>query len=520
MKRMKVSRPFAALSALLLCLALLASCTAKTPSDEGGTKDPTATTEQITTTPPESTPEEPETNAPNDNNNENNNPPENTDPVSTVKNTVEYSVLINGLINVKWDENGRRVEEKGLMGRMMYEYNQNGELTQIVEEYTGNRTVWVCEINAAGQATKAVQQGDDATSEYQFTYDENGNMIKMTLSTDYFGSKVTVFSATYNEIGNVISAQNLSATYTFTYENGRVTACRATGVGESEVGTFQVEYNKDGSWKELSYYEPDENGSLYLSERETYAFDAKGNCTISMFERSGSSMEFTTSLTVDTLCRLTEWIEYGDGRIVHKLVYSYDENGNTTTEQYGLFGSERLHLVSKSVTDANGNLVEDYEFDEETWEIIAKYEYEYTEDGADITLTRVYLAEENGQLVLSEEMIYDYENGEIVSTVYEGGKIYGKTVHAWLENGGSVESVYIYDAESREFLLTEETVYNEYDDILEFTIYDYVTGAAMEKYEYTYHSDGGWTEKHYMVDENNELTLVKMLRYDANGRPV
>lgn len=147
-----------------------------------------------------------------------------------------------------------------------YKYDKNGNLTQINEN---NTPIHKYTYNSSSNITKDKAQYQT----YKYTYDKNN---RLTESSD--GNKITKY--TYDKNGN-LKTQKDNNDVSFSFSDGKMTA-----------------FNEYG-------------------EKETYTYNKKGQ----LISKSGSVT--TTKYTYDKHGNLTKLEERKDGRIVHKMAFTY-----------------------------------------------------------------------------------------------------------------------------------------------------------------------------------------------------
>lgn len=175
--------------------------------------------------------------------------------------------------------------------RLWYNYNQMGQLVQVIDRQNGNQIL--------------------AT----YTYDKNGRRIRTILANG------TVTNYTYNEQGAVtnLHSERDGATLTnFAYTYDLDGSC----LSKTDAADVTVSYEYDNLSQLIR--ETDPSHSIY-----TYTYDARGNRTRKQTLANGNEAVLTsTDYTYDACDRLlTETTVTPDGCEEH-FIYAYDADGN------------------------------------------------------------------------------------------------------------------------------------------------------------------------------------------------
>lgn len=142
-------------------------------------------------------------------------------------------------------------------------------------------------------ATSSHGGGEQSTSEY--TYDTNGRVIKVISGGDFTGGCTSDYSYNGNVVKEITKCEDGEYITEYTYDkNGYITTIND---GERYYATYEYVYNNSGNVREVSVEAP--HGGSFTSE---YTYDENDN----MIEIRS---------------------EYANGYL-HRIKYIYDENGN------------------------------------------------------------------------------------------------------------------------------------------------------------------------------------------------
>ena len=258
----------------------------------------------------------------------------------------------------------------------------------------------------------------NVTNTYEYSYDENGNLIEEgELFSDLYSSSSSI-TYTYDENSNLATEtaqynsrlSNYRINY-YTYdENGNLaTTISESGLGSAEfasdatpydVTTYTYTYDENNNLVTTSTNTDDDVDGNVNSTITTYTYDGNNNLIeLSTDDEVDGDIDSTTTYTYDgnnNLIEETSDYEVDDGDIDSTITYTYDDNNNLVTE---------VNERNSEVANPNGNGIQDLV----TSTSITTYTYdengnlieEIDDYGADnITdLITTYIYDENNNLV-------------------------------------------------------------------------------------------------------------------------
>jgi hypothetical protein len=234
----------------------------------------------------------------------------------------------NTLVETKYSEDGE-VEEKN-----SYRYNQEGKLLEhtllyAVDDVTERRMLT---RNEKGFLLSEIKYyGDDSGERTEYVYDEKDNLIEKR-HFDEEGVFVGKENFKYDEIGSLtehIKYTNTDAIeehYTFQKIDDKTIEQVQHNPDGSLANRTVIRFNDEG--KELSSEQKTADGKLISSI--TTVYDEKGNIT----ERHYNDFYSKTNRYVydeNNRCIMQELFD-GNGTLVRKNMYGYDEEGNVISE--------------------------------------------------------------------------------------------------------------------------------------------------------------------------------------------
>ncbi|MBP5418988.1 MAG: hypothetical protein J6Y72_04180 [Bacteroidales bacterium] len=387
---------------------------------------------------------------------------------------------------------------------------------------------------------------DAAHTRYDYELDDNGNVVKETYQVmedgewrvhevvektyDSEGRELSCKrTELYSESGEMYVAENYVVIYDEKGNSKKRYIERRNNWGTlveelfDEQGNLEKitskRYDKETGWSidwvSMNENEYDENNHLIgirsvdvVDGEEkyynyvTYTYDANGNKT--------SEVKYTPNS------------ETGDTVVNSRTDYTYDANGKQTVYIYSERDSKTGELVVNNradyTYDANGNeTVYIYSVrDSETGELMVKYRDEYTYDANGNQTSKVdyYRDSETGKFVVENRYDYTYDaNGKVT-----------EFVHSWddSETGELVVGYryeYTYDANGNE---TSSVLYKRDSETGKFVVevrYEYTYDANGNKTSYTQSwSDSETGEfavryrEEYTYDDVNNTSLVKIYK--------
>lgn len=269
----------------------------------------------------------------------------------------------------------------------------------------------------------------------EYTYDENGTLLKCTYSES---GEISYTDYKYDENGNCIeevyydeSGETTSKTEHTYDENGN--CIEDIYYWEDEISS-KKEYAYDANNNQIeyrSYYF--DSGNAELSEREEYTYDDNG---ILLEQNLYNAERITNKLKYDSHENLIEKIYYQDNGEIEsceKHDYTYDTYGNPILYAYGSNVAVYWTYDYTYTYDDNGNIL--------------KCVKHYADAGENPS--REYLS--------TSEYIYD-ENGNCIEDIsyYENGDVSGKTEYTYDENGNLIKQI-DYTCTDNEYFLAEES---------------------------------------------------------------
>lgn len=250
-------------------------------------------------------------------------------------------------ITFLWDEEGDEVvcvKEEMLYQdlkentefNLMMEITDKGQILRVSNEERNQQAQVEYDEKGFPTAIKVTEDGAVVTT-VNMVFDARGNLVEVECAEFNVDT-----SYTYDESGNVLTVTTADSTEEYTYdENGNKLTCKKHRNGK--VWEYSYTYNADGNvltgqilldgelyraW-ENTY----ENGNLISEKQDNdeyrYAYDAQGNM-----------------LTYDF---------YRDGEFVWNISYTYDADGNCTSETHdgelkyeSVYSDNGRHLIKKS----------------------------------------------------------------------------------------------------------------------------------------------------------------------------
>ncbi len=373
-----------------------------------------------------------------------------------------------------------------------YIYDENGNILKASERDISYDSVKVTEYvyDEHNRPIKIIEEYNTVEN----LYDEHGNVIKKTV-TDNEGN-VSIYEYTFDEHGNELSE---SSSY--------------NGESDGISRTYSYEYNAQGDITKKCYFNSDK---LITDVTFEYTYDAKGRKTkiVTSAPQSTSTEEISYNENGDIIksVKLTPGFTT---ETVHE--YTYSEDGRLEKERMELNSWKDSVLTEKY--DEHGNLTL-----RESGDSCEKYEYTYDENG--FVIKKVSTATGLEHLSEYENVTTEYtndKNGNILKAV---------TVE---ENGITNLTEYTYDIENRilkevrskgladnlEVYYIDEFTYDKYGNVLtEYT--KYYGSEESNTYEYTYDEKGNILEKKtngspkvkYTYNENGNCLTVSIFEND------
>ena len=462
------------------------------------------------------------------------------EPTSVITKASDGSIISNE--SYKYDDLGNVKEEKDLVSNKItqYEYDDNGNNTNIIEEIYSN-----------SKASNGTIKSLESTT----SYDENGNEIIQTETSANLESNI---ENEYDAMGRVVKSTDIKSgelkVYTYDFL-GRVTKTSTTISGQTKIetksynknGTVVAERDVDGITKSYTFDSLNRllttnmiKGSNSLNTRNEYAYGdvsiytGKGNESVSnvYIERT-----YYTNDSGKQVLSSEKYIDKSGNTIREKADgiytdYTYDNKGNAiTTFVIGVNESDSSKgKLSLSLYDENGKntvnivnpAVQNNEFKADDNSIVKKTVYDekgnesITTDGNGVETTYNYDESSRVTKVISASNKTEKTETNIQYDIFnDDGTISSKIIDA---NGNSS-----YDTSNAAGLQVEvkdgDTSNNittkfEYDESGNKTKELFTNGAYKE---YKYNAKNLLTETIY-YDEEGIRTLKIDYLYDDNDK--
>ncbi len=329
-----------------------------------------------------------------------------------------------------------------------YEYDSLGRLTKKTDSL---KAFISYEYDPAGNVTKETKPDKESIT---YKYDSLNRLISEKSSDSTVNATYS-----YDEMGNLIKMSDQTGTSSFSYDK----ACRlikhTSGSGESVSYT----YDAFGNVKELIYpdgqivtYDYDKNDRLVnVSEKDRsvkYSYDKEGNVTaVKRLDKSGK-LTGGTVLTYDKDNRVTRVVNSDDVRIISDYAYGYDEFNNITKEKIKIYAEGKERNIENSYKyDINKELLESIS-KENGKTTVSTYKYDLAgnrkerkvNDGKNEIIT-TYSYDKAGRLIKEEEKT----NGSITSTITKSYDLNGNLISEKSEGNPDKDKEYAYDAKGR-----------------------------------------------------------------------
>ena len=198
-----------------------------------------------------------------------------------------------------------------------------------------------CECNANGKLTKKIKVSGDFSSEDNFTYDANDQLIKHTYDSFDTGYKMDHWenTYTYDARGNKTLSlsdengwqQGLISTYD---ENNHITSNYNVEINEITLSTYDENGNKTSS---IQYSSPDALENKTTDWVEIYTYDDENRVTSQLM---GDSVD----------------------QIFEVISYTYEGGNTIMTDSYLCDGTEACWQM-KTIYDSNWIKISETEFD-------------------------------------------------------------------------------------------------------------------------------------------------------------
>ncbi len=242
---------------------------------------------------------------------------------------IELDAAGNVLVESKFDQNNQLEE------RNSYQYESHGKLTEhsllyAAEDVTEKR---VLKRNDKGKLLEEIKYyGDDSGERTTYLYDDKDNLLERKYYDEEgeFHSHETFM---YDDKGSLVEQKKLD-------KEGKTEEHRTFSHPDKET-VIDSEFNPDGSLasktvlkfneegKETSSIQTTAEGKLISSV--TVVYDERGN-VIERQHKDFFSKTFRYSYDENNRCITNEMFD-GNGMLLRKNLYEYDEAGNVSAEQ-------------------------------------------------------------------------------------------------------------------------------------------------------------------------------------------
>ena len=283
--------------------------------------------------------------------------------------TVEHCIFQGHPAVVLRNQSNQRLEERGYHQKWIYEYDENSILKQIAVAYTSDPSdtlVWeVTEHNKNGLPSKATLKtvlpnaNKPYGTHFDFFYDQEGNLIKRTFSNSVSGN--LMYSWSYDENDILISSSDTRTTYDFSYIGGRVSEITREREGKKEVAT--IEYDNDGNWRLIEYFEETDNEKAKPTECQLITVGKDGARTYTAYVTNDTGdLEWSMEEKFDRDGLYIYSYLYSENTFSRKTFYYYAENGDITIERYTKNEYGDFYLSYRKIVDKNGTVIEEKNF--------------------------------------------------------------------------------------------------------------------------------------------------------------
>lgn len=392
--------------------------------------------------------------------------------------------------------------------------------------------------------------GDNDTFEdkYEYTYDNNGNLLSKLYSI--YEEDKWVYNAnteyTYDDNGNA-----LTCTETKFVNNNWVVLGRSKYINNSRKYIYSLYLNRDGSFNLKHENTYDDNGNLLIEVHSNYVnndweydykyeytYDSNNNLLLEVLSEfiDGNWVpiekeENTYNSNNNQITKIYSQFINGEWAFLTKYEYEYDENDNRITQiksdftngawvlnekeenTFDEYGNDLTSMKSKYIDDVwvkvqeckvIGNL--EYEtyslFFNQDGSFSSLCEYTYDENGNVLTDKRyVYI---NGSWILEEENKYINGNKKIIYrvTFNDDGSLKEKGIHTYDSNGN---------------LLTSAGYKYIDNDWVKSVGFVFINGVSYNTYLLDFNDDGSFNQiKEYTYDDNGNKTSESTTKY-ING---
>lgn len=272
----------------------------------------------------------------------------------------------------------------GTEGKMAIEFDEKGQILKGINDADDDYVLQAemeFDVNGFPAVVTLLMDGN-VWDRVTLTWDLEGNLLKK----DYAEHNDQDCSYTYNRMNKVLTEGTADNYYEYVYEaDGFVVGQRQYRDGVlREIREYQHARGMVAGCTKKNF---DKNGNLSSTTVDTY--DQYGNLILSQTDyedESQNDYEDSYELTYDTKGNMLSYDFYRDGKFMYGYTYTYDEDGNRTSER------------------ADGEL---------------QYESVYTNNGQNVTTT-VY--RDGYEVSGTREYTYDAQGNELHYIKYKDGK--------------------------------------------------------------------------------------------------
>jgi YD repeat-containing protein len=247
-----------------------------------------------------------------------------------LESVIEIDANGNVLVESKFDSDGE-LEEKN-----SYQYESHGKLIEHVllyaaEDVTEKR---ILKRDDKGKLLEEIKYyGDDSGERTTYSYDEKENLVERK-QYDEEGEFQSQETFSYDDKGSLTEHKKMD-------RNGKVEEHRTFSKNETDHTISENEFNASGTLvsktmikfdnagKELSSVQTTADGKLISGA--TTVYDEKGNVLEKQF-KDFYSKTIRYSYDENNRCITNELFD-GNGMLIRKNLYGYDEEGNVIAEQ-------------------------------------------------------------------------------------------------------------------------------------------------------------------------------------------
>lgn len=373
----------------------------------------------------------------------------------------------------------------------------------------------------------------ETVCEYEYVYDENGNMLKKTEKDSWYDT-VTVTEYEYDSQNRLVKIINEDKTTEYAYDDAGNIAKETVLRGTDNVSETLYTYDEFGNvLSESEYF----NGEFSRSHSYTYVYNDHNDIvstddsysTVFNGETITNEAKSTCEYTYDSLGRAIKTVSEGNaGKNVKE--FEYNDNGDVVKETVNTIAYTTVSEYE--YTYSNGKITKE-RMVQNTWS--NDFLDEEYDDRGNITMRK-----SDGSLI-KHEYVYD-KNGFIIKETLttEGDDYYGKTSVTIIEytndeQGRVLKSVsvdekgkantkeYTYDSDDRILKETWTESYGEYNNTYYIDEYTYDDNGNVLTNYHKYHDSESTTTYKYVYDKNGNVLekksgdSVTKYAYDEKG---